>query len=56
MVRKSGRHRPKKYNKHKLTKHRTLEVPEGFEFLTVEKHPHEPKRMRIVFISRKKGD
>jgi len=44
-----GRHRPSKYMIHKTTKHRTLEVPEGFEFVTVEKHPQEPKRLRVVF-------
>jgi hypothetical protein len=48
-MKRVGRHRPAQYTKHKITKHRTLEVPEGFEFLAVEKHPQEPKRMRIVF-------
>ena len=52
-MKRMGRHRPSRYNKHKITKHRTLEVPEGFEFLKAERHPDEPKRLRLVF--RKKG-
>jgi hypothetical protein len=50
MVKKgTGRHRPSSYKKHKVTKHRTLEVPEGFEFVKAERHPEEPKRLRVVF-------
>jgi len=46
---RTGRHRPSRYTKHKVTKLRTIEIPEGFKFLTVERHPQEPRRMRIVF-------
>ena len=40
------RHR---YRKHKVTKHRSLDVPEGFEFVEVEKDKYNPKRIKIVF-------
>jgi hypothetical protein len=38
-----------KYMKHKLTKHRTLEVPEGFEFVKVEKDEFQPHLLKVVF-------
>jgi len=38
-----------RYKKHKITKHRTLSVPEGFEFITVERDPHQKRMIRIIF-------
>ncbi len=38
-----------KYKKHKITKHRSLEVPDGFEFLEVVEDKHQPNLVRIVF-------
>ena len=48
-MRRYGRHRPSRYQKHKSTMHRSLEVPEGFEFLTIEKIPYEANRVKVVF-------
>jgi hypothetical protein len=38
-----------KYEKHKLTKHRTIFIPEGFEFVTVEKDTLQPNALKVVF-------
>jgi len=54
VAKRKGRHRPSSYKKHKATKHRSLDIPEGFQFLTVEKSPHEPKRLKVVFKKRRK--
>jgi hypothetical protein len=43
----------KKYRKHKKTKHRTLPIPEGFEFARAVKDPLEPRALKVVF--KKKG-
>lgn len=42
-----------RYEKHKLTKHRTLEIPRGFRLHTVEQDPYERNAVRVVF--KKKG-
>ena len=38
-----------KYKKHKITKHRTMSIPDGFEFVEVEKDSHQPNMLKIVF-------
>ena len=38
-----------KYVKHKITKHRTIFIPEGFEFVEVEKDELQPNAVKVVF-------
>jgi hypothetical protein len=38
-----------RYEKHKMTKHRTLFVPEGFEVVGVENDKIQPNLVRVVF-------
>lgn len=38
-----------RYNRHKITKHRTIEVPAGFDFLEVKRDDHQPNTIRVVF-------
>lgn len=37
------------YKKHKKTKHRTIFIPEGFDFVKVEKDEHQSNAIKIVF-------
>jgi hypothetical protein len=42
-----------RYIKHKLTKHRTLEVPDGFECMGVEPDKLQPNMVKVVFKKKK---
>ena len=37
------------YKKHKLTKHRTIFIPEGFDFVDVVKDELQPNALKVVF-------
>jgi hypothetical protein len=41
-----------KYLKHKLTKHRTVFIPEGFEFVKAEPDKEQPNVIKVVFKKR----
>jgi len=43
-----------KYLKHKITKHRTIFIPEGFDFIEVVKDEHQPNALKVVFKKRGK--